>query len=99
MPVTGHGPSRVMLAWRAGEPDKLVLDLVGIAEEGAGTRAGQGKGQRREQDPSRGAEIGIPGRRVEDGSRAGGVGQSPRPGWGPWTTAQLTTRTKAKTAA
>ncbi|NDZ80640.1 LysR family transcriptional regulator [Streptomyces sp. SID10853] len=31
VPVTGHRPSRVALAWRAGEPDELVLGLIDIA--------------------------------------------------------------------
>ncbi|WP_326809187.1 LysR substrate-binding domain-containing protein [Streptomyces sp. NBC_01186] len=36
VPLTGHRPSRVVLAWRAGEPDKLVLDLIDIAGNDAG---------------------------------------------------------------
>lgn len=36
VPLTGHRPSRVVLAWRAGEPDKLVLDLIDIAGDDAG---------------------------------------------------------------
>lgn len=32
VPVTGHCPSRVVLAWRAGERDKLILDLIDIAD-------------------------------------------------------------------
>lgn len=36
MPVTGHRPSRVVLAWRAGELDKLVLSLIDIAGNDTG---------------------------------------------------------------
>ncbi|WP_230993107.1 LysR substrate-binding domain-containing protein [Streptomyces endocoffeicus] len=36
VPVTGHQPSRVVLAWRAGEVDMLVHDLIDIV--GGGTR-------------------------------------------------------------
>ncbi|MGV9850233.1 hypothetical protein ACWDWU_15900 [Streptomyces sp. NPDC003442] len=34
--MTGHQPSRVVLAWRAGEVDMLVHDLIDIV--GGGTR-------------------------------------------------------------
>lgn len=36
VPVTGHGPSRVVLAWRAGERDGLVRDFVDLAYGGTG---------------------------------------------------------------
>ncbi|MGW5445984.1 LysR substrate-binding domain-containing protein [Streptomyces asiaticus] len=39
VPVTGHQPSRVVLAWRAGEVDTLVHDLIDIVGSGIGTPA------------------------------------------------------------
>ncbi|MEV0281203.1 hypothetical protein AB0I22_33120 [Streptomyces sp. NPDC050610] len=52
VPVAGHGPSRVVLAWRAGEFDRLVLDLIDIAagDIGAGD---MGSGSPRATAPPR----------------------------------------------
>ncbi|MGW7353959.1 LysR substrate-binding domain-containing protein [Streptomyces sp. NPDC054784] len=36
VPVTGHGPSRVVLAWRVGERDGLVRDFVDLVAGGTG---------------------------------------------------------------
>ncbi|MEU4892551.1 LysR substrate-binding domain-containing protein [Streptomyces sp. NPDC044780] len=51
VPVTGHRPSRVVVAWRAGEVDRLVLDLIDIVGGGPETGRAPSRAVRRVRYP------------------------------------------------